>query len=199
MGGSFCAKSGTPICKNSTLAELRPALLKYALIHLSSVDDAQDCVQEALLATIANEADFNGNASYKTYIFSILKNKVADCLRLRYRSHAEYSSVDHDDFDDCFDGKGHWSENEEIASWDAPADELASKQFLAVLDLCIHNLPPKLAQIFSLKEFMGYEPESICLDLKVSKDVYWQSMSRARKTIQNCLNIRYFGGGRGLQ
>jgi RNA polymerase sigma-70 factor, ECF subfamily len=173
-------------------------LLKYALLHLSNFEDAQDCTQEALLAAIASPASYSNRASYKTYIFSILKNKVSDCLRRRYRNHANHSSADHNDFVDWFDGNGHWSENEEIAKWDDPADSLASKQFLAALDICIHNLPPRIAQIFSLKEFMDYEPETICVELEVSKEVYWQSMSRARKIIQACLHIRHMRGSNGL-
>ena len=177
---------------------MRPALLRYAQLHLSSEADAQDCVQETMLALISSEAKFSNKASYKTFVFAILKNKVADCLRSQYRKHAEHSSDQENEFDFWFTDEGHWSANENVDSWDDPADELASKQFLALLDVCIHNLPPKIAQIFSLKEFMDYEPLEICSELKVSKDVYWQSMSRARKTIQTCLNIRYFGGNRGL-
>lgn len=175
---------------------MRPALLKYAHIHLSNVEDAKDCVQEALMAVIVGASSFANQSSYKTYVFSILKNKIADCLRLSYRRHAQHSNHSHtdaDEFDHWFDQKGHWSAHEDIASWGLPEDELAAKQFLAILDLCIHQLPPKIAQIFSLKEFMDYEPTKICLELEVSKEVYWQSMSRARKTIQTCLNIRHFG------
>lgn len=178
--------------------ELYPALLKFALIHLSNSEDAEDCVQEVMLSILSREDQFSNKSSFKTYVFSILKNKIADCLRQRYRSHAEHSNPDHDDLDDWFDEKGHWLDNEEVATWNGPSDLLDAKQFLAILDICIHHLPPKIAQIFSLKELMDYEPESICAELEVSKEVYWQSMSRARRTIQICLNIRYFGDSRGL-
>ncbi len=88
--------------------ELYPALLTYALIHLSNSDDATDCVQEVMVSILSREDQFSNKSNFKTYVFYILNNKIAGCLLQRYRIHAEHSNLDHDDLDDWFDEKGHW-------------------------------------------------------------------------------------------
>ena len=93
------------IFTDQLLAELEPALLKYAQIHLRRNEGTQDCVQEVMLAILANGGQYTSSASYKTYIFSILKNKIADCLRLHYQSLAKHQNVNEDDFDIWFDKK----------------------------------------------------------------------------------------------
>lgn len=177
------------------LEEMRAPLYKYARLHLSHHEDAEDCVQDVLLAFWNKSAHFEGRASMKTYLFGILKNKVADRLRSRYRNKPiAKDDVVNDDFDVWFDERGHWQAQESVATWGEPEGDLQTRQFLAVLDICLNKLPEKIAAVFSMKEFMDMQADEICNQLGVSKDLYWQCMSRARKSIQLCLTSRWFQG-----
>lgn len=99
-----------------------------------------------------------------------------------------------DDFDGLFDKSGAWQAQEGVSVWGEPEGDLHTRQFLAVLDICLDKLPEKIAAVFSMKEFMDMQADEICQHLNVSKDLYWQCMSRARKSIQLCLTTRWFEG-----
>lgn len=176
------------------LASFRAPMLRFARLHLSHPEDAEDCVQDTLLAYWAKLGQFDGRASLKTYLFGILKNKVADKLRGRYRDKWESPEMDDDDFDAWFNENGRWHAQEQMPRWAEPEGELAARQFLEVLDICLNGLPEKIAAVFSMRELMDMQAAEICEHLGVSKDLYWQCMSRARKGIQMCLGKRWFEG-----
>ena len=54
----------------------RPYLLRYALIQLRSPEQAEDVVQETLLAALEGRSRFAGGSSLKTWLTGILKHKV---------------------------------------------------------------------------------------------------------------------------
>ncbi|WP_239649766.1 sigma-70 family RNA polymerase sigma factor [Methylocucumis oryzae] len=90
------------------LAEHRPVLFRYALLQLKDNELADDAVQESLLAAWQASANFQGNASLRTWLIGILKHKIADYWRLSAREvvTADVDQIDSDldeaDEDDFF-------------------------------------------------------------------------------------------------
>ena len=58
-------------------------LCAFARGKLPSPADAEDVVQESLIAFLRGLGGFEGRASLETYLFSILRRKIADHYRLR--------------------------------------------------------------------------------------------------------------------
>lgn len=173
----------------------RTPMLRFALLHIQPHEDAEDAVQDALTALLVCSPDTLTQVDPKRYLFGILKNKITDRLRLKYRPEVAYSEAFADDIDEVlFNPRGHWIAGVAPAPWVDPEAALASDQFFEVVDICIHKLPAKPARVFSMKEFLECETEEICDTLGLSKADYWQCMSRARKQIQLCLNQSWFGG-----
>ena len=67
------------------VAMLRTQMIKFAHMHLGDRHLAEDAVQEALVGAWAGAQRFSGRAAIKTWVFAILKNKVADLLRYKQR------------------------------------------------------------------------------------------------------------------
>ncbi|TAK99973.1 MAG: RNA polymerase subunit sigma, partial [Aquabacterium sp.] len=67
------------------LAALRTQMIKFARLHLGDGHLAEDAVQEALAGAWTGAQRFAGRAAIKTWVFAILKNKVADLLRHKQR------------------------------------------------------------------------------------------------------------------
>ena len=67
------------------LRELREQMLKFARLQLNDEQLAEDAVQEALIGALKNARSFARQAALKTWVFAILKNKIADILRGKYR------------------------------------------------------------------------------------------------------------------
>jgi RNA polymerase sigma-70 factor (ECF subfamily) len=66
-----------------------PLLYRYACARLSDPHDANDIVQETMLAAWKGYDARNGQASVNAWLFGIARNKIADHYRKRYRQPAE--------------------------------------------------------------------------------------------------------------
>ena len=175
----------------------RAPMLRFARLHLQPIEEAEDAVQDALAALLALDPETLRATDPKRYLFGILRNKITDRLRRKYRNEASFTDAFADDIDSVlFDEGDRWISGAAPCQWSAPEAQLESEQFFAVVDLCVQKLPDKVARVFSMKEFLDCDPEEICATLGISKTDYWQCMSRARKQIQLCLNQRWFEGGR---
>lgn len=181
------------------IAQLAPtwrgAMLRFALLHLQPREDAEDAVQDTLAAVLGVDAAALAQTDPRRYVFGILKHKVTDRLRAKYRPEVGYGEAFADDLDNTlFNTRGHWVDGVAPQPWATPSEQLQSDQFFAVVDVCVQKLPTKPARVFSMKEFLDCEAEEICATLGLSKTDYWQCMSRARKQIQLCLNHSWFEG-----
>jgi RNA polymerase sigma-70 factor (ECF subfamily) len=67
------------------LSDLRRQMVKFAALQLSDSLLAEDAVQEALIGALKNAKSFAGRAALKTWVFAILRNKIADVLRQKQR------------------------------------------------------------------------------------------------------------------
>lgn len=170
-------------------------MLRFARLHLSSHEDAEDAVQDTFAAALVTDPAILSGVDPRPYLFGILRNKVMDKLRRRYRAEITTDQPG-DDLDALlFDGRDHWLSDVAPKAWATPDALLESDQFFRVVDICVNNLPAKPARVFSMKEFLECGAEEICEALGITRADYWQCLSRARKQIHLCLNERWFEGG----
>jgi len=171
----------------------RAPMLRYARLHLHCAEDAEDAVQEALAALLA-QPPAQWPADPRPYLFGILKHKITDQLRDRGR-HGEPQAPEEDDTLDqtLFNARGKWAAGQSVARWHLPDAQLHTAQFFALVEACTERLPPKPARVFSLRVLLEWEAEAICDTLGLSRADYWQCLSRARKQLQLCLATRGFG------
>ena len=167
----------------------RPYLLRYASLQLRDRDAAEDAVQETLLAALAGEAGFGGRSNLRTWLTGILKHKIVDAIRRLTRDAPV--AAEGDELDALFDGRGHWIEMP--AAWDNPDASLERKEFFAVLEKCLGGLPTKAAQVFMMREHLGYETGEICKEVGVTPTHCWVLLYRARVALRDCLQKNWFG------
>src|SRR5437870_13819328 len=72
------------------LEKHRPVLLKFAMLQLRNQAQAEDAVQETLIAAIQGAKNFAGRSSVRTWLVGILKHKIVDLIR---RSSREQPSI----------------------------------------------------------------------------------------------------------
>ncbi len=60
-------------------------LYRYALSLMGRESDAEDAVQETLFSALNSRKRFSGQSSEKTWLFGILKHKIADHFRRESR------------------------------------------------------------------------------------------------------------------
>ena len=174
------------------LESLRRQMLRFAVLQLSDRTQAEDAVQEALAGALKNADRFQGRAAFRTWVFAILRHKLADALRQRYR---EAALADEDDTQHWFDDRGHWRPEARPREWGDPEQALHDAQFWRVFEACLQHLPPHQAQVFMMREFVGLDTKAICAPLDISVTNLNVLLHRARLRLQTCLENRWFAPG----
>lgn len=184
----------TKINISDALAELRPQMLRFARLQLRSDAAAEDAVQEALLAAMVGADGFAGAAALKTWVFSILRNKIVDDIRRRAREPEMRPAQDEegDEIDEMFLADGHWAEMP--STWADPEASLEQQQFWTIFEACLDGVPAKPGRVFMMREFLGLSTEEICKELAISTSNCWVLLHRARLGLRECLSLRWFGG-----
>ncbi len=146
------------------IALLRRRLLRYAMLRLRNRHQAEDAVQDALLAALEGFDRFSGRSSLRTWVGGILKHKIADRLRASVRE--EPIAIEPD-----------------LPGSD-PEDRLARRRFCEAVDAGLGRLPGRAAHVFMLREVMGLEPAEVSRQLAISLPNCWVTLHRAKARLR---------------
>ena len=178
----------------SQLADYQGYLLRYARLQLRNDAWAEDAVSETMLAALAKPQSFGNRSQLKTWLVGILKHKVIDILRQRQREVA--LDTDEGDGSDeldalMFKADGHYAVRP--ADWGNPEQALNSRQFFEVLEVCAEKLPPAMARVFMMREWLELPSEAICKELSLTPTNLYVQLHRARLRLRECLELNWFG------
>lgn len=177
------------------LARLRDMLLRFAILQLRDRTEAEDAVQEAMLASMARIGEFRGQAQFSTWVFAILKNKIVDTFRARARNVSTRvydEEISADAFDALFNESDHWKRDERPSAWGDPEATLSQTQFWTVFEVCLTNLPPATARVFMMREFLDVPVDDVCVELAITKTNCGVILHRAKMALRVCLQNRWF-------
>lgn len=188
--------AGSVLADPQALQSLRAQMLRFATLQLGDEQLAEDAVQEALIGALKNASAFRGQAALKTWVFAILKNKIADTLRQKKRL-GEASALmrerdGEEDLDELFNARGMWEPDERPAAWGNPQESLHQAQFWKVFELCLDGLPGHQARVFMMREYIGLESDEICSTVGVSTSNLNVLMYRARLRLRECLENHWY-------
>lgn len=190
---------GATVFDPSFLTELRHQMVCFARLQLSDPHVAEDTVHEALIAAMENAASFEGRSAFKTWVFAILKNKIADELRRKQRLTEVRSSSqcneEEDDFSDLFDRHGFWLADRQPRRWENPESALHDTQFWQIFEACLDHLPPAQAQVFMMREFLELEASEVCAAVGITLNHLYVMLHRARMRLRRCLEEKWFQRG----
>ena len=181
------------------VAGFRPFLFRLAILQLQDRAAAEDAVQETVLAALIGQERFEGRASLKTWLLSILKHKTLDAIRARSRMRpASTLNTSGDDdcdvqpFENLFDASGCWAEPKD--AWTDPETVAERTAFFQVLDACLTRLPDRTSRAFLMREWLEAEPEEICRQLGVTPGNLRAILYRARMQLRVCLDLKWERG-----
>ena len=175
----------------------RSYLMRFAVAKLRDAQQAEEVVQEALLAALDGVGGFSGQSSLRTWLTSILKFKIIDFQRrvISERAHFvvqpdEADSADPDWLERMFDDTGHW--NPRLGEWANPDGALEQKQFFEMFERCLDKLPKAAGRVFFKREVMGVDTDTICKEEDISASNCWVMLHRARLALRECLDRNWF-------
>lgn len=153
------------------LSRFRPQLLSFAMRRLRNRDQAEDAVQETLLAALEGLERFGGGSSLGTWLTGILKHKIVDAMRASLRE--ELLDYDEDPSHD-----------------NGPEEGLARRRLVGALDAGLKQLPSCAAQVFVMREVMGMDTTEVCSRLAITRSNCWVMHYRVRRKLRACPGIR---------
>lgn len=176
----------------ATLAEQRGYLLKIARMELRDGTAAEDMVSDVITQAFERRETFRGTSSLRTWLTSILKNRIIDLLRKQWREQPlESNPDDENEIDRLFDASGHYVHMPSDVR--DPADLSQQDDFLAAVQKCVDLLPKRIGQIFVLREVFGSDTRELCKELSITTSNVWVQLYRARTMLRICLEKGGFG------
>ncbi|RXP64495.1 sigma-70 family RNA polymerase sigma factor [Lutibacter sp. HS1-25] len=166
-------------------------LFNYTISRISDRDLAKDLVQDTFFAGLKAMDNFQGLASERTWLISILKRKIIDHYR-KINSAKGKAEIKMNFYTEG-DKEGEWIEERVPANWNNETDKnIENSELNIVLEKCINNLPEKYAIVFRMKTILEIETEDICKELEITSSNLWVIIHRARTQLRKCMEDNWF-------
>ena len=176
----------------------QPAMLRIALMYVSTRAVAEDVVQDAWVGVLKGLQGFEGRSSLRTWIFRILVNTAKTRGQREARS-VPFSSVWAADPEvepsvdpDRFLSLGHpgspgrWADPP--TGWaSTPEERLLSKETLAEVSRAIDALPPNQREVIRMRDVLGWTSADVRNALDISETNQRVLLHRARAKIRRAL------------
>jgi RNA polymerase sigma-70 factor (TIGR02943 family) len=171
-------------------------LYSWASFKTSSSTTAEDLVQDTFIAAYQAVDKFKGNSNPKTWLFSILKNKIIDHYRKKTKSFLSYESEQEQKgkqfTDSFFDKNEHWSEMPNESLWDDEDHILDDPDFQSTMKKCMDDLPDNWQTAILSKYILEKDSQEICQELEISPSNYWQILHRSKLMLRKCIELNWF-------
>ncbi len=170
-------------------------LLRYAMFRINDEGLCEDLVQETFFAALKARESFKGNSSEKTWLTTILKNKIIDEYRKKGK---QQDSLDDEQFYSLFfemddSDAGHWKRGQFPQLWDlSQGATRENEEFNGVLHNCIGKLTQTQMDILQEKYFEEKSSDEICKDFNISKSNYWTTLHRVNIQLRKCIELNWF-------
>lgn len=166
-------------------------LFNYTISRINSHDMAKDIVQDTFYAALKAQDNFQGKASERTWLISILKRKIIDYYR-RVNSAKGKAEVKMNFYSDG-EKEGEWIEERVPSDWGNEVEKkIENRELHAALEKCINKLPEKYSMVFRMKTIQQFDTELICKELEITSSNLWVIIHRARTQLRRCMEDNWF-------
>ena len=166
-------------------------LFNYTITRVYNSDLAKDLVQDTFFAGLKSAKNFQGKATERTWLVSILKRKIIDHYR-KINSKKGQAEVRMNFYDDG-ENEGNWLEERVPQSWDNASEKnIENEELRNQLEMCIDKLPEKYAMVFRMKTVQEFETEEICKEFDITSSNLWVMIHRARTQLRKCMEDNWF-------
>lgn len=166
-------------------------LLRFASYRVRRREIAEELVQETFLSAWRSRSGFEGRSSLKTWLVTILKNKIIDYYEKTSRE-GEVGSYELPG-DSRLDQQA-W-ERPEVAAPEAmlgretPESLFERQELLQRVAKQLESLPQKMKRAFVSRVFEEIPAETLCQELGCSESNLWVMVYRAREKLRLCVEV----------
>jgi RNA polymerase sigma factor (sigma-70 family) len=166
-------------------------LARFARARVKDPDVADDLVQLTFIAAWDAIGRYANESSHRTWLFAILKHKLADHYRKQYREAKHLSGMaDADDerLDGICDVQGDRTHKPPDAEeFLLAAEDRRNERMDRALRACLDSLPDHWRSAVEMKFLLDRDATEICAALGISATNYWQQIHRAKLRLRSCI------------
>jgi RNA polymerase sigma-70 factor (ECF subfamily) len=171
--------AGDEAAATEVFQQLSGEMYGFARKMLGNPEQAEDALQETMLAVFRNASKYDGRVALRSWAFSILRNKVYDIFRKLGRE----MTVSMDDPEAAsFDAHGKWKTSVEVWNDDA--------ELLAIVKHCMEQLPHNQREALYLCSVQEMPAKEVASVVGVSYTNLRQILHRSRAAVRKCTNAR---------
>jgi len=183
-------KGASKVLFENWVNQFSDQLYSWAFHKTSSKEIAEDLVQDTFYAAYRNIDKFQSKSQPKTWLFSILNNKIIDY----YKKKSKQFTISADDYinqvkktDGFFDEHEKWKNDTDLNEqhW------LDNPEFNSILLICIKDLPENWQFIIQSKYILDKKSADICQELQITQSNYWQISHRAKLLLKKCIELNW--------
>jgi RNA polymerase sigma-70 factor (ECF subfamily) len=161
----------------------RANTVAYGIVR--SAEDAREVTQDAFLRVHRHLKDFEGGASFSTWLYRIVYNLSIDLIRRRSPGRA----VEFEDHTDLTGAPDEWLPARGELD---PFAALDRTRLVEAMQRCLDELPPHHRTAIVLREVEGLSYEEIAEAMEVPKGTVMSRLFHARRKMQKMLR-EHFG------
>jgi len=165
------ARAGDAAALEALLKSFAPAIHRFGLRMCKNVADAEDVLQDTLLAVAQHLGEVEGRASLSGWVFTLARNA---CLRRR-RGLKNRPHVDTDTVPEPADERP------------SPEAKACEREVSEVVSRALDGLPDDYREVLVLREMEGLTAADTAAALGISVDATKSRLHRAREALRNAL------------
>jgi RNA polymerase sigma-70 factor, ECF subfamily len=163
---------------DEVLARCLPAFHRQAYRYVGNMADAEDVVQDALIAGFKHLGQFRGQAQMSTWLTTI----VVNCARMQLRRRPRQTQLS---LDEKFGDEEKYSVSEHLADCGpSPEDECRRSELQGHMLRFVAQLSPPLRKAFQLRELDGLSTNETAHVLGVPHGTVKAQLARARAKLR---------------
>jgi RNA polymerase sigma-70 factor (ECF subfamily) len=156
------------------LSRYLPRFYRSAYRQLGNAADAEDTVQDAMLAAYVHLDQFKGEAQMSTWLTTIVTN----CARMQLRKRLRQPHVSLDE--PCGEDQEHCLSDRLADFRLSPEDECRNSELRGRLLKSVAQLSPSLRRAFELRDLDGHSVREVAHTLGLAEGTVKAQLSRAR-------------------
>ena len=157
---------------NRLMEQHERRMYAVALRMCGNREDAQDCLQEAMLRVYRAIGGFKGQSSFSTWVYRITMNTCLD--ELRRKKNRQSTSLD------SLLDMG-WSPSDDT---NAPEKQAMRSELRRNLNRAIQELPEEMRSAVVLRDIQGFSYEEIAHMLEINVGTIKSRISRGREKLR---------------
>jgi RNA polymerase sigma-70 factor (ECF subfamily) len=177
----------------------RRELQAHCYRMLGSIQDAEDVLQETLLAAWRGVAAFEGRSSVRTWLYRIATNRCLNALRDNARHRREIVQPAYALPEPSRIGEPSWLEPYPDVLFEGMPDAApgpdaryeAKESISLAFVAAVQSLPPRQRAVLLLRDVLGYRAAQVADLLGVTEEAVTSALKRARAAMPRPVSISY--------